>query len=98
MTGIPLFDAFYDLINFLRTVALLGLVGLGILLVIGATGSLQPYTSWGLFVERYMTGGHLPWGYSLMSRLLIGFIVCLVVWFALGQLIPQTPQIGPRFP
>jgi hypothetical protein len=55
MTGIPMFDAVFNFVNFIRVLAGIGIVVFVALLLIGVTGFFAPpYSRWGLFVGRYV--------------------------------------------
>jgi hypothetical protein len=96
MTGVPVFDAVIDFINFVRMIAGIGIVICGAIIVIGIIGSFAaPYSGWGLFVRRYTTGDERPWGYSPMWVCGVVLLVCLAVWFGLPRFGAQTL---PRFP
>jgi hypothetical protein len=75
MTGIPLFDAVFDFINFVRMLAGIGIAACVIFFASVVIGVIAPNTSWGLFVVRHITGYWRPRG---PSPLWIGGIVLLL--------------------
>jgi hypothetical protein len=95
MTGIPLFDAVFDFINLGKMLA--GMV-FGACVVFFASvviGLLAPNTSWGLFVDRYITGYWRPQGHSPLRIGFVLLLVSLVVWSVFSWIGSQTL---PRFP
>jgi hypothetical protein len=95
MTGIPLFDAVFDFINFVKMIAGIGIGGCIVFFASVIIGLIAPNTWWGSFVDQYITGYWRPRGPSPLWIGGVVSIVCLVLWLGLGGLVAQTP---PRFP
>ena len=53
MTGIPLFDAVFNFMNFLRMLAGIGITSCIIFFASVVIGVMAPNSSWGNFVDRY---------------------------------------------
>jgi hypothetical protein len=61
-------------------------VFLGILLVALSGFFAPPYSRWGLFVNRYITGDYYRSGHSLMWKSFISLMICIVARFALSEI------------
>jgi hypothetical protein len=104
MTGIPLFDAVFDFFNFVRMlVRMLAGIGIAACVMFFASvviGVIAPNTSWGLFVERHITGYWRPRGPSPLWIGGIVLLVCLALWFGFAgfgtQTSPEYPWLSPR--
>jgi hypothetical protein len=100
MTGIPVFDAVFDFIKFVRMLAGIGIAASVVFFASVVLGLIAPNTWWGLLVERHITGYWRPRGPSPLWIGGVVLLVCLAVWFGLAgfgsQTSPEYPWLSPR--
>ena len=97
MTGAALSNPVINFFEFFSAIAVIVMVGCGALFAVCVSGYLTPYSRWGGFLDRYLTGYSSLFGPNFTWYTGLGAVIAFVLWSALSLLIERIMQLMSSF-
>ena len=97
MTGATVSNSVIDFLNFFIAIAVIVMVVCGALFAVCVSGHVAPYSRWGSFIDRNITGYGSLFGPNFMWYSGVGLLLGLVAWAVLSWLNGKLMQLMSHF-